>query len=151
VARGRPWTDDENRIITEAYAKGASIEEIAKRLPPGRTARAVDKRIGRLGLRGDSQTMKKFYCQTIEGDEIMSREEALKVLSAVIKRLKEGGEMDEGELVRLRTVISAIRRYFAVFDSYEKYAELEERIRRLEEAAGKDLEKVPEDPDQENR
>jgi len=133
MARGKSWTEEENKLITEAYAKGASIEEIAKKLPPGRTIRAVDKQIGRLGLRGEySQTMKKFYCQTIKGDEIMSREEALKVLSAVIQHLKEGGEMDEGELVRLRTIVSAIGRYFVVFDSYEKYAELEARMKRME-------------------
>jgi len=146
MARGRPWTDDENRIITEAFAKGVSIEEIVKRLPLGRTVRAVDKQIGRLGLRGDSQTMKKSYCQTIEGDEIMSREDALKVLAAVIKKLQSGGEIDDVELMRLRTVNAVIRNYFTVFDSFEKYAELEARMNRLAEIIGVDLKKEPENP-----
>jgi len=146
MPRGRRWTPEEEELIAKLHAEGASVEEIAKKLPPGRTVRAVDKQIGRLGLRGDSQTMKKSYCQTIEGDEIMSREDALKVLAAVIKKLQSGGEIDDVELMRLRTVNAVIRNYFTVFDSFEKYAELEARMNRLAEIIGVDLKKEPENP-----
>jgi len=134
MARGRRWTDEENQLIGQLYGEGASVEEIAGKLPPGRTVSAVSMQVKRLGLERGSivSTMKKSIVGTIEGVEVMSREEALKVLAAVIKRLQEGGEIDEVELGRLRTIVSAIGRYFVVFDSYEKYAELEARMKRLE-------------------
>jgi len=135
MPRGRRWTPEEEEIIAKMYAEGASVDEIAEKLPPGRTVSAVTMQVKRLGLERGSivSTMKKSIVGTIEGAEVMSREEALKVLAAVIKRLQEGGPMDEVELGRLRTIVSAIGRYFVVFDSYEKYAELEERVRGLEE------------------
>jgi len=135
LARGRRWTDEENQLIAQLYAAGTSVEEIAKKLPQDRTFNAVERQIDRLGLkRGGllSEQSRKSNVPTIEGSEIMSREEALKALAATIKRLLGGGEIDEVELGRLRTIISAVGRYFVVFDSYEKYAELEERMKRME-------------------
>jgi len=43
--------------------------------------------------------------------------------------------MHDVEIRRLRAVATLVRSYFTVYDSYEKYAELEERVRRLEEDA----------------
>jgi len=136
VARGRRWTDEENEIVARMYAEGASIEEIVGSLSPDRSSLSVKQQVTRLGLRrGIVATVKKSIVASIEGSEIMSREEALKALSAVAKRLMEGGEIDVVGLAHLRTINAVIRNYFAVFDSYEKYAELEARIMRLEELA----------------
>jgi len=143
MARGRPWTGEENELIAKLYGEGASVESIAGKLPPDRTVSAVWMQVKRLGLERGSivSTMRKSIVSTIEGAEIMSREEALKILAATIKRLQEGGEIDDIELGRLRTIVTAIGKYFAVFDSFERYAELEARVRRLEEDARLDLEK----------
>ena len=136
MARGRRWTDEENEIVARMYAEGASIEEIVGSLSPDRSSLSVKQQVTRLGLRrGIVATVKKSIVASIEGSEIMSREEALKALSAVAKRLMEGGEIDVVGLAHLRTINAVIRNYFAVFDSYEKYAELEARIMRLEELA----------------
>jgi hypothetical protein len=116
LARGRRWTDEENQLIAQLYAEGASVEEIARKLPPGRTVSAVSMQVKRLGLERGSivSTMKKSIVGTIEGAEVMSREEALRVLAAVIKRLQEGGQMDDVELGRFRTIVSAVGRYFGI-------------------------------------
>jgi len=122
MARGRRWTDEENQLIAQLYAGGASVEEIAGKLPQDRTVPAVVKQITRLGLgRGGllSGHSKKSIVRTIEGGEVMSREEALKVLAGTIRLLQGGGEIDDVELTRLRTIISAVRSYFSVFDSFE--------------------------------
>jgi len=134
VARGRPWTDEENQLIAQLYSGGASVEEIVGKLPQGRTVGAVTKQITRLNLQRGSivQTMRKSIVRTIEAADVMSREEALKVLAAVIKKLQSGGEMNEIDLGCFRTIVSAVGRYFTVFDSYEKYAELEARMKRME-------------------
>ena len=135
MARGRRWTDEENQLIGQLYAGGASVEEIAGKLPQDRTFNATERQIDRLGLRRGgrlSEQSKKSNVPTIEGAEVMSREEALKVLAAVIKKLQSGGEMNEIDLGCFRTIVSAVGRYFTVFDSYEKYAELEERMKRME-------------------
>jgi hypothetical protein len=135
MARGRRWTDEENQLIGQLYAEGASVEEIAGKLPQDRTFNATERQIDRLGLRRGgrlSEQSKKSNVPTIEGAEVMSREEALKVLAAVIKKLQSGGEMNEIDLGCFRTIVSAVGRYFTVFDSYEKYAELEARMKRME-------------------
>ena len=45
---GNPWTPDEERGLVEAFRTGDSLAEIGKRL--GRTIRAVEARLVRLGL-----------------------------------------------------------------------------------------------------
>ena len=138
----KPWAPEENDLIERMVEEGASIAVIAENLP-GRTPGAVEQQIRRLGLKkAVCVSEKKFSFEEIRAERVIEREEALKILAGAIERLQRGGEMNDGELFRLRTIIMAIRGYFAVFNSYEKYAELEERVRRLEEDAGKDLEKV---------
>ena len=144
MGRGRPWTDEENTLIAQLYAAGTPVEEIARKLPQDRTFNATERQIDRLGLRRGghlSEQSKKSVVPTIEGSDVMSREEALKVLAAVIKRLQSGGEIDDVELMCLRTVNAVIRNYFTVFDSYEKYAELEARMKRLETIVEQNLRK----------
>jgi transposase-like protein len=135
LPRGRRWTPEEEEIIARMYAEGASVEEIAGKLPPDRTVPAVVKQITRMGLgRGGllSGQSKKSIVPTIEGVEVMSLEDVLKILAGAIKSLQKGGEIDDVELTRLRTMISAIRSYVTVYESFEKYAELEARMKRLE-------------------
>jgi len=128
---GKPWTSEENVTVKRMIEEGASIDEIFSALH-GRTAGAVERQVGRLGLGQKFARAEEISLPKIEDAEILSREEALKTLSAAMKRLREGGKTSELEMERLRIIIAAVRNYFTVFDSYEKYAELEERIRRLE-------------------
>jgi len=147
MPRGRRWTPEEEEITAKMYAEGASVEEIAAKLPPDRTVSAVVKQITRMGLgRGGllSGQSKKSIVPTIEGVEVMSLEDALKTLAGAIKNLQKGGEINDVELTRLRTMISAIRSYVTVYESFEKYAELEARMNRLAEIMGVDLKKDPE-------
>ncbi len=97
MGRGRRWTEEENQIITEMYSEGCSVEEVAKRLPANRSVGAVQRQIGRLGLRRDSivRTIEKNSVRTIEAEEAMSREEALNILSTAIKHLQKGGELKD--------------------------------------------------------
>ena len=37
MARGRPWTGEENELIAKRYTESASVEEIASKLPSDRT------------------------------------------------------------------------------------------------------------------
>jgi len=127
---GKPWTSEENATVKRMIEEGASIDEIFSALH-GRTAGAIERQVGRLGLGQKFARAEEFSLPKIEDAEILSREEALKTLSAAMKRLREGGKTSELEMERLRIIIAAVRNY-TVFDSYEKYAELEERIRRLE-------------------
>jgi len=151
MARCRRWTNEENALIAKKLGEGASVSEIAVSLPD-RTAGAVEQQIRRLGLKKVVCVSERNFSFTeIRAERIIEREEALKILAGAIEKLQKGGKMPEAELFRIRTIIMAIRGYFTVFNSFEKYAELEERVRRLEEAAGEDLEKVPEDPNRENR
>ena len=79
---------------------------------------------------------RKIPFPEIPAGRIIEREEALKILTDAASRLQQGGGTDETELIRFRTIIAAVRAYFTVSNSYEKYAELEERVRRLEADIG---------------
>jgi len=145
----KPWKEDD-ATIEKMVTEGASVHEIAAALPH-RTFQAVEKRLSRRGLKTESRRQKKISFTEIRAERIIEREEALKILAGTIEKLQKGGEMQEEELVRIRTIIMAIRGYFIAFDSYEKYAELEARILRLEEVAGKALERVPADVGQDHQ
>ena len=130
--RGKAWTGEEDAIIERMMEEKASLRKIAEKLPD-RTVQAIEKRISRLGLHC-RQTM-KFFLPEIVPSEIMERGEVLKILADAIEKLRRGGEVDKAELKRLQTIAWAARNYINLLDSYENYAELEERIRSLEETA----------------
>jgi hypothetical protein len=137
---GKPWKEDD-ATIEKMIGEGASVREIAAVLPH-RTFQAVEKRISRRGLKAEeSRRQTKISFSEIRAERIIEREEALKILAGAIEKLQKGGEMEEAELIRFRTIIMAIRGYFSAFESFEKYAELEARLNRLAEAMGVDLEK----------
>jgi hypothetical protein len=57
----RPWTDQENEILTKLYEAGASIPEIAEVLK-SRTVDAIKNRAPKLGLvRPDPEIDLKLY------------------------------------------------------------------------------------------
>ena len=77
------------------YSRRCPIEEITKKLPLEISAGAVQQQIIRLGLKRGSivPTKEKNIVPTIETEEIMSREKALKALASVIQHLQAGGEV----------------------------------------------------------
>jgi hypothetical protein len=134
LGRGRRWSIEENSIIIKMYGGGCSVSDIAEKLPVHRSFFAVKQQVFRLGLRrgGIVATMEKNIVPTIVAEEAMSREDALNILSAAIRQLQRGGELTGLEVRRLRSIATMVRSYFAVYDSYERYAELEARMNELE-------------------
>jgi hypothetical protein len=133
MSRGKPWTTEENELIERMIAEGASVAGVKERLP-NRTFRAVENQIHRLDLRlghsgGDS---KKILFPEISADKMIEREYALKILAGAIERLRKGGEIEKAELLRLKTIKALIQGYIETYDSYDKYAVIEERFKRLE-------------------
>jgi hypothetical protein len=63
---------------------------------------------------------------------MIEREYALKILAGAIERLRKGGEIEKAELLRLKTIKALIQGYIETYDSYDKYAVIEERFKRLE-------------------
>jgi len=110
--------------------EGASIPEVAEKLPD-RTYRAVEMQVSRLGLKHCGVT-KNFFLPEIPAERMIEREEALRVLAGAMERLRRGGDMNQAELFRLRTITAIVRAYVSVYDSCDKYADIEERFKRLE-------------------
>jgi hypothetical protein len=63
---GRPWTEEEERQLTTAFTGGDSMPDIAIR--HGRTLRAIEARLERLGLisAADRNTRGGFGSSTVE-------------------------------------------------------------------------------------
>jgi DNA-binding NarL/FixJ family response regulator len=51
-----PWSDDQDRTLTDAFEIGETLEVIAQRL--GRSQRAIEMRLQRLGLQIDQPRIK---------------------------------------------------------------------------------------------
>jgi len=66
--------------------EGASMPEVAEKLPD-RTYRAVEMQASRPGLKHCGVT-KKFFFQEIPAEQMIEREEALKVLAGALEKLK---------------------------------------------------------------
>ena len=109
-------------------------------LPSNRSVRAVQQQIIRLGLKRGPivPTKEKNIVPTIETGEVMTRKEALKILASAIKHLQAGGNVEDIEIRRLRAVAMLVRNYFMIFDSYEKYTELKERVKKLEDVSNQE-------------
>jgi len=134
MGRGRRWSLEENNLIIRMYGEGCSVSEIAGKLPAHRSFAAVKQQIVRLSLRrsGIVSTIEKNIVPPIVAEEAMSREDALNILSAAIRQLQKGGKLTNAEIRRLRSIATMIRSYFAVYDSYERYTELEKQLNELE-------------------
>jgi len=140
MPKGKPWTAEEELTLRQLVEAHKPLQVIASQV--GKTKEAVRQKMISLGLK-EQQKLKFSRCCSSNlklPDELPSVEEALKTLTAALRALEQPG-LDQGEVLRLRSIIQGVKIYEELFADYVDYrgieAELVEMRRKYEELAEK--------------
>jgi len=132
MARGKRWTQQENRLLTEMIEKAMTVDEIVRSgMFPNRTHKAITMQVSR--LKGGSivtQKQKSIVTQ-IRPIDIISLEEVLKRFSDAFQQICEAQELSKLELGRYRIIFAAAKDYGPLLAHYEKVSRVEEEVAEL--------------------
>ena len=133
--KGKPWSLELEKELTDLVAANTSLNVIAKKL--GKPKEAVRQKIRRLGL--EVVVQKKIVCSTTSNlvmpQELPSVEETLKKLSAALTALETPG-LDKSEVTRLRAIIQGAKVYKELLADYMDYRGLEAELMELKAKYG---------------
>jgi len=129
MTKGKPWSPELEKALSDLVAAKTSLAVIAKKL--GKPEEAVRVKIRRLGLEVVDQR-KKISRSTTSTDlvlpeELFSVEEILKELHAAVMGLKAPG-LDKTEVIRLRGIIAGCKVYKEMLVDYMDYRGLEAEL-----------------------
>ncbi len=119
------WSRKEEAKLLELWKKGITDPEVlAKEFD--RTPRAIEMKLKRLGV----VVVQKFSRTTttaIKSKDLLTHEEALKILVGTLEALREPG-LDKVEVTRLKALIDACQTYDSILEKFEKWVEFENRL-----------------------
>ena len=130
MARGKPWTEEEIKVLNELAEQGLSPQEIYETGKlPDRTVDAIRKQ---LKLSAIVQTKHTAIVQTIEpAPDALSMEEVVKLFSTAFKQICELQQVDKLTLERFRIIFQAAKDYGPLLSHYQKWEEVEQRVEEL--------------------
>lgn len=124
------WTREQEAKLLELWKKGITDPAVlAKELyrKPG----AIKKKLERLGVVVVSQKFHRTTTSEIATKDLLTHEEALKLLAGALNALREPGQ-DKLELQRLRILVDAIQAYDSVLEKFERWSEIESRLLEMD-------------------
>lgn len=130
MAKGRPWTKEQEQTLIQLIRKGKAVDVIAKVLH--KTEEAIYMKLKRLGLevvvseKNQLTTSSRSKTPT----ELPSIENVLKRLSRALKDLEKPG-IEKNEIIRLRCFIQGVKIYKELFGDYVQYSEIEAELVEL--------------------
>jgi len=125
------WTREEEAKLLELWKKGITdLNVLAKEL--GRKPLAVERKLQRMAVVVSKQKFQKTTTTEIKGKDLLTHEEALKLLAGAIESLQQPGQ-DKLELQRLRILVDAIQTYDSVLEKFERWVEIEARLLEMDE------------------
>jgi cell fate (sporulation/competence/biofilm development) regulator YmcA (YheA/YmcA/DUF963 family) len=132
MARGKPWSDDENSMLLEMANHGMSPQEIydSGKLP-GRTFQAIVKQLNTFSSL--VKTNRTVIVKTIEpAADALSMDEVVKLFSTAFKQICELEEVDKLTLERFRIIFQAAKDYAPLLSHYEEWEALKQRVEKIE-------------------
>ena len=130
MARGKPWTDEEIKVLRELAEQDLSAQEIYEsgRLPD-RTYEAIRKQLNLGGIVATKQTA---IVETIEpAKDALSMEEVVKLFSTAFKQICELQQVDKLTLERFRIIFQAAKDYGPLLSSFQRWEKIEKQIEEL--------------------
>jgi len=125
------WTREEEVKLLELWKKGITdLNVLAKEL--GRKPLAVERKLQRMAVVVSKQKFQRTTTTEIKSKDLLTHEEALKLLAGAIKSLQQPGQ-DKLELQRLRILVDAIQTYDSVLEKFERWVEIESRLLEMDE------------------
>ena len=130
MARGKPWTEEEIKILREIAEQGLSAQEIYESGKlPDRTYEAIRKQ---LNLSAIVATKHTAIVETIQpASDALSMEEVVKLFSTAFKQICELQQVDKLTLERFRIIFQAAKDYGPLLSHYQKWEEVEHRVEEL--------------------
>ena len=125
------WTREEEAKLLELWKKGITdLNVLAKEL--GRKPLAVERKLQRMAVVVSKQKFQKTTTTEIKSKDLLTHEEALKLLAGAIESLQQPGQ-DKLELQRLRILVDAVQTYDSVLEKFERWVEIESRLLAMDE------------------
>ncbi len=133
MTRGRRWSHEEESRLREMVGKGMDLESLAHSF--GRDRDAVRMKLSRMSLKVVLPLPENSRTTTtslqVLPKEIVSHEQALSLLTAVLEALKQPG-LDKVELQRFRILVDTVQAYDSVLDKFEKWDNIEKRFASMQ-------------------
>jgi cob(I)alamin adenosyltransferase len=132
MARGRRWTEAENRLLLEMAEQGMSTQTIYESGKfPNRTFQAIQNQLKRLGA--DLTGHKKFQLTgQISEAEIVELETVVKRFVDAFNKICDLTKCSKQDLERFRIIFSAARVYFDLYFKLQSFEEVRTRVERVE-------------------
>ena len=125
------WTREEEAKLLELWKNGITdLNVLAKEL--GRKPLAVERKLQRMAVVVSKQKFQKTTTTEIKSKDLLTHEEALKLLAGAIESLQQPGQ-DKLELQRLRILVDAVQTYDSVLEKFERWVEIESRLLAMDE------------------
>ncbi len=130
MAKGKPWTVEDERQLRQFLTERKSMRSIAKVL--GKSLTSVQMKTSRLGLEVVDESEKNTPSTTtfdklILPVELPSIEEELKTLVGALKGL-EAPNLDKIDVLRFRGIIQGVKVYQELIAQYIDYRGLESEL-----------------------
>ena len=139
MAKGKPWTPEQEKKLRELVEAKTPLASIAVQL--GFSENGVRKKCERLGLEEDGAMGLRTSSSIVLPKELFSVEEALKMLAGALRAGCEPG-LDKVEVQRLQVVSTMARAYIEKFAEYVDYRRIEKELveltKKYEELAKKE-------------
>jgi hypothetical protein len=147
MTKGKPWPVEDERKLRDWFVSGTTeLRVLAFSFDNKYTENAIYQKLLDVGLllKEEEDSEKKLSSSsTAELElppELPSIEEELKKLSAALKALEKPG-LDKNEILRLRGIISGVKTYNELLDTYADYRGLEAELLELNRKYGELLKK----------
>ncbi|MCL6579826.1 MAG: hypothetical protein K6T73_10710 [Candidatus Bathyarchaeota archaeon] len=130
MARGKPWTDEEIKVLRELAEQGLSAQEIYESGKlPDRTYEAIRKQLNLGSIVATKQTA---IVETIEpAKDALSMEQVVKLFSTAFKQICELQQVDKLTLERFRIIFQAAKDYGPLLSSFQRWEKIEKQIEEL--------------------
>jgi len=135
VARGKRWTDAENRLLLEMIGEGMSVQQIYDSGKfPNRSFNALQHQFKQLRKLGSDYAGKKktSFAGKIGEAEIVELESVVKRFVDAFNKICDLEEGSKEELERFRIIFSAARLYFDLYFKLQGFEEVKARVERVE-------------------
>ena len=136
MPKGKQWTEEEERKLRELANSGVDFDVMGHEL--NRTSGAIREKCRGLGL---EVVVKNPSVQTTTTtalqlpDELLSPEEALKIIAAALKEAAGAG-LTKTELYRLNVLATLHKTYNEGLENYVRYREIERELMELKKQLG---------------
>lgn len=129
MARGKRWTEEENKLLREMVESKLSVQQIfdSGKLP-GRSYEAIRMQKKKLPI--DSAKTKSIVESIVPGEAI-ELSEVLERYSDAFKQICKEGELDKLQLERFRIIFSAAKDYAPLLAHYERLSQVEKEMAEL--------------------